>query len=163
VDPESDNFNAGGGEDRIRVRTADGCSWTATSQNAWIAILSGAAAQGAGELRYRVDANTGDSRTGAITAANRTVTITQDAAEGREIDLEDQIAQLGGSCPNVRFVAGGLTFQANNTTRYDDGSCDSLRNGVRVRAEGLQFSIGGPVAATRIRFKNDDDDGREFK
>jgi Domain of unknown function (DUF5666)/Putative binding domain, N-terminal/Viral BACON domain len=157
VDPDSDNFNAGGGEDRIRVRTADICAWTAVSQSGWIAIVAGSSGKGEGEVRYRVAANTADSRTGAMTVANRTVTIRQEAAEARKIDLEDQVAQFGGSCPNVTFVAGGMTFQANSSTRYDDGSCGSLRNGVRVRAEGLQFSNGGPVTATRIRFRDDSD------
>ena len=58
-----------------------GCPWTAVSRASWITITSGAAGSGSGRVAYAVATNTGrDARTGTMTIAGQTFTVTQDGA-----------------------------------------------------------------------------------
>jgi len=60
------------------VSAAGGCAWTAQSNASWITITSGASGSGNGTATFSVAANTnGLARTGAITVASTTVTVTQ--------------------------------------------------------------------------------------
>lgn len=61
--------------------TPAGCSWSATSNAAWISILSGASGTGNGSVSYSVPANPDPaSRSGTLTVAGRQFSITQAAA-----------------------------------------------------------------------------------
>lgn len=53
------------------------CSWTAVSNNAWITVTGGASGTGNGTVTYSITANTGAGRTGSITIAGQTFTVTQ--------------------------------------------------------------------------------------
>ena len=50
-------IGAGGGEGTISVVTGDGCQWTATSSQPWVAVTSAANGTGSGLIQYRVDPN----------------------------------------------------------------------------------------------------------
>jgi subtilisin family serine protease len=81
VAPLSANAAASGGTGTINVTTQAGCAWTAVSNAGWITITSGASGSGNGSFNYSVAANSNTTqRTGTITAAGKTVTITQAAA-----------------------------------------------------------------------------------
>ena len=60
----------------VTLTTQFGCPWTATSNDSWIYIIS-AQANSTGPIAYSVGTNTGGTRTGSITVAGRTLTITQ--------------------------------------------------------------------------------------
>ena len=78
VAPGSQSIAAGGGNGpNVMVSTSPGCAWTASSNAAWITLTSAASASGAGTVTYRVAANTGPDRTGTLTIAGRTFTVTQ--------------------------------------------------------------------------------------
>jgi hypothetical protein len=66
----------------VTVTASDGsCAWTATSSDPWIAVTAGASGTGTGTVSYNVEANTASSdRTGTITIAGQTFTITQSGA-----------------------------------------------------------------------------------
>jgi hypothetical protein len=59
-----------------------GCAWTASSQDDWILITGGATGNGPGSVGYQVLNNSGGSRTGAMTIAERNVTVLQDGSSG---------------------------------------------------------------------------------
>lgn len=61
------------------VTTGSACTWTATDDASWVTITAGASGTGSGTVSYRVAANTGAARTGHITAAGLTHTISQAA------------------------------------------------------------------------------------
>jgi hypothetical protein len=81
VDPVSLPFRSGGGTGNIAV-TAQGtaCTWTAGTSDPFIAIASGSQGTGSGTVTVAVAANTGAFRSGTVTVAGRTITVTQDAA-----------------------------------------------------------------------------------
>lgn len=62
----------------INVSAASGCSWMAVSNANWITITSGGSGSGNGTVSYSVAANTtGSLRTGTVTIASQTFTLTQ--------------------------------------------------------------------------------------
>ena len=81
ISPTSLNIGAGGGAgNTISVTAQAGCAYTAVSNNAFIAITSGASGSGNGTVIFSVAANSGAARTGTITVAGRTFTINQAAS-----------------------------------------------------------------------------------
>ena len=64
----------------VSIVTGTQCSWTATTTDSWITVTSGATGQGMGNVTFLVAANgTGSARTGTLTVAGKTVTVTQAA------------------------------------------------------------------------------------
>lgn len=65
----------------VAVSAATGCGWTAVSNASWITITGGSSGSGSGTVSYSVADNTvATSRTGTMTIAGQTFTITQAAA-----------------------------------------------------------------------------------
>jgi hypothetical protein len=79
ISPTSASVPASGGSGTVSVTTQAGCSWTATSKVWWITITSGASGLGNGTVAYSVAANTGAARTGTLTIAGQTFTVSQQA------------------------------------------------------------------------------------
>ena len=53
------------------------CAWTATANVGWIAIVSGNSGTGNGSVTYAVSDSGGNARTGTMTIAGKTFTVTQ--------------------------------------------------------------------------------------
>jgi hypothetical protein len=77
IAPDNQNVNASAGTASVAVSTLSGCTWTAKSNASWITITSGAQGNGNGSVALRIAASSGGSRTGTITIAGLTHTITQ--------------------------------------------------------------------------------------
>jgi len=76
--PTSATVGGSGGSDSVAVTSGGGCAWTATSNDAWITIDSGASGSGNGTVDYTVALNPSASpRTGSMTIAGETFTIDQ--------------------------------------------------------------------------------------
>ncbi|MBI3654685.1 MAG: BACON domain-containing protein [Acidobacteria bacterium] len=82
IAPGSQNFAIAGGSGSINVTTTAVCNWTAISNAAFITINSGAAGSGSGSTGFTVAANSGGARSGTITIAGQTFTVTQDGSSG---------------------------------------------------------------------------------
>jgi hypothetical protein len=81
VTPLAASFPAAGGTGSGTVTAAAGCVWNASSSDAWITVTSGATGSGSGSVAFRVAENTATtSRTGRLTIAGATFTVTQAAA-----------------------------------------------------------------------------------
>jgi hypothetical protein len=79
ISPRSDNASVAGDTGTVQVSTAGTCTWKASSNASWISVASGASGTGNGSVRYQVSANSGASRTGTLTIAGQTFTVTQAA------------------------------------------------------------------------------------
>ena len=77
VQPAQISLGAGGGPSSTSVTTGEDCGWTASSQVPWITISSGAAGSGDGTVGIDVAANSSPQRTGTLTVAGQTVTVSQ--------------------------------------------------------------------------------------
>jgi hypothetical protein len=80
--PPTSSVAGSGGTGIVLVTTAANCAWTATSNAAWLTIIAGASGTGNGAVNYRATANpsTTASRTGTLTIAGVTHTVTQGPA-----------------------------------------------------------------------------------
>jgi all-beta uncharacterized protein/BACON domain-containing protein len=80
IAPTSQSIAGGAGTGTpIAVSTSTGCSWTAAGNVSWIAIASGSTGSGNGSVTFTVAANAGAARTGTLTVAGQTFTVTQAA------------------------------------------------------------------------------------
>ncbi len=96
INPTSQNFGASGGTGSVGVTTQSGCAWTAVSNTAFITITSGASGSGSGSVNFSVQANSTTSpRSGTMTVAGQTFTVTQDPASGGGCSVT--ISPSGGS------------------------------------------------------------------
>jgi len=85
ISPPSKHFGPSGGTGTINVTTQDGCSWTAVSHAGWITITAGSSGTGSGIVYYSVSENSSkSSRTGTITIADKTFTVTQSGVSTRK-------------------------------------------------------------------------------
>jgi trimeric autotransporter adhesin len=114
------SIGAGGGNGvSVAVSTSAGCAWTATSNDTWITLLSGATGNGVGAVTFRVAANAGPARTGTLTIAGRTFTVNQASGCTYSIDPKKQsIKQNGGAGTPVAVSAGtgcGWTATSNDS------------------------------------------------
>jgi hypothetical protein len=78
IAPTSQTFNASGGTGGpVAVTTQSGCAWTAVSDASWITVTTGSSGSGNGSVTFSVAANTGGQRTGTLTIAGQTFTVTE--------------------------------------------------------------------------------------
>jgi hypothetical protein len=105
---------------------------------------------GAGSVGYVIARNTTASeRTGTISVAGTTLTVTQAGAELEAITLEGDVSGLVGTCPTVSFTVDGRTVNSSDSTNYKGGNCAKLENGDSVRVRGL-LTPEGTVNASEI-------------
>lgn len=81
ISPGAQGFTAAGGAGSVQVNAADPCTWRATSNVNWLTVTAGASETGDGTVNYAVAANTGPTRTGTLTVAGQTFTVTQLATQ----------------------------------------------------------------------------------
>ncbi len=81
IDPTSASFEGSGGMGSVAVTTTYGrCGWSAESNASWITVTSAPTSTGDGSVNFSVDANTGATRSGTITIAGQTFTVSQSVA-----------------------------------------------------------------------------------
>jgi hypothetical protein len=81
VTPTTVSAASAGMNGSVSVTTGASCAWTAASNVPWITITSGSSTTGLGSANYTVAANTsGLSRSGTMTIAGQSVSVTQSAA-----------------------------------------------------------------------------------
>ncbi len=123
ISPTSQPFGLSGGTGAVSVTATSGCTWTASSSATWITITSGSSGSGNASTRYSVAANSGtSSRTGTLTIAGKTFTVTQ----------------AGGSAGSVVFAANaggyqysdsaGVTYKSDHS--YLGGSGATIRSSI---------------------------------
>jgi hypothetical protein len=79
LDPTSASYNPSGGSGSVSVTSSSQCTWTATSNASWITI-TGIGSGSHGTVSYSVEVNPGAKRTGTMTIAGNTFTVSQDPA-----------------------------------------------------------------------------------
>ena len=163
IAPESQSVGSGGGAGTVTVTAGAGCGWTAVSQASWIRITSGASGSGNGVVGYAVDPNTSASaRTGAMTIAGETFTVTQSGAAACAYAISPTRASFGrtggtgavtvstaagcawSAVSNVSWITitGGASGTGAGTMTYAVAAFGGPgnRNG-RITIAGLTFTV----------------------
>ena len=112
IAPTASNFSAGSDSSSVNVTATAGCAWTAVSNDSWLTITSGAAAPAMAPTNYSVAANTGPARTGTLTVAGQTVTVTQ--ANGCTFVLSPSAQNFPAS-----FAAGAVNVTSSSRLHLD--------------------------------------------
>ena len=161
--PSPSSFAASGGNGTINVDTSSDCPWTASSNDTWITITSGASGTGPGTVSFLVNSNTGtSSRTGSLRVAGQTVTVSQEAGATCTYSMKPTSQSVGAEggpgsvgvtagtgCPwtassNVAWitVTAGSSGSGNGTVVYSVAahSSTSPRSGTLTIA-GMTFKV----------------------
>jgi hypothetical protein len=77
VSPATRSVGSGPQDFTVTVTTQAACTWTASSEAAWITIAAGGTGTGNGTFRLTIAGNTGGSRTGVVRVGQQTVTVDQ--------------------------------------------------------------------------------------
>ena len=129
---------AGGAGIPIAVTIPAGCAWTAVANDAWLSIASGASGSGNGTVNFTVAANTGPARTGTLTVAGQTHTVTQAAA---------CIVSINPTSQNI-VAGGGAGTQIAVTTAAGCAWTATTAHGWITITSGASGSGNGAVAFT---------------
>jgi hypothetical protein len=109
VTPLAASVDSRGGQSTIVVSTTASCSWTATTSEPWISIVSGANGEGGGTVTYAVAPYTGTTtRVGVIHVAGHDVQVTQ-SAPGCSYAVSPQSAAFG---PDAAQASIGVSAPA---------------------------------------------------
>ena len=132
IAPTSDTVIGLGDDDAVSVTTSDaGCAWTATSNTPWITITGAASGAGNGAVAYTVAANPGSPRTGTLTIAGQTFTVTQASGSPTALPLGWSNADVGAT-----GVTGRSTYNTPSATfSIKGGGADVWGN-----ADAFQFA-----------------------
>jgi hypothetical protein len=87
-----------GGTASLGVTTGTGCAWSASSSASFVTITSTTNQSGNGTVNITVPENTGDARTGTLTIAGQTVTVSQAAGDPLYGNWSGTIVK-GTGCP----------------------------------------------------------------
>lgn len=136
VSPMSASFGQDGGAATIDVTTDALCPWTAASNAPWLVISSGGGATGTARVSYEVQPNnSGAQRSGTMTIAGKTVTITQDFVDCT-ITISPAFASYGPS-----GATGTIQVTANAQSCAWTASVES-------GAEFLAITATGPTSVS---------------
>jgi hypothetical protein len=151
VSPTNVSVPSTGSNNSISVITGSGCAWTAASAASWIAITSAASMSGLGSVDYSVAANpTGGSRTGTLTVAGQTVTITQaGSAPGCTYTVAPTTVSVPSTAGNHSLTVttgAGCAWTASTTTSWI-----AITDGTSMSGPGIvNYSVArNPTAVSR--------------
>lgn len=126
VSPTSVSAASGGSTTTVTITTADpACAWTATSNASFLTITSAASGTGNGSVTFTAAANTGGTRTGTLTIAGQTVTVTQSGGSGivAQFRLVDAANQAGATTEcQIRSLTSGATTCRLESTSFPLGT-----------------------------------------
>jgi uncharacterized protein (TIGR03437 family) len=116
---------------QVTAREGTDCSWTATSDAAWVTITTGSSGNGDGEVRYSIEPNrTNSPRVTQLTIAGNLVTITQQAATYNCTPAQLQLGQtVNGelNANNCRSVVNPAAKAQRYTFQASAGQVTTIR------------------------------------
>jgi hypothetical protein len=120
VSPTTPSIAASGGNATVTVSTTSGCGWTATANQSWVSVTSGASGNGNGTVAYTVAPNTTTaSRTATLTVAGRAVTLTQAAGCSYTVSPTTvAVPGSGGSATVAITTTAGCSWTASSAATW---------------------------------------------
>ena len=130
VSPTSQTVPAAGGNGSATVATTTGCAWTATTSAAWITVTGGATGSGNGSATFTVAPSTfSTQRTGLLTIAGRTFTVTQTACTYTLTPGSRTHTGAGGPGTITVGTSSGCAWQATTTQSWISVSGNGTASG----------------------------------
>jgi hypothetical protein len=109
IAPPSGSVPAAGGGGSVTVTAGAGCGWTAASNASWLTIATGASGTGNGTVTFTAPGNTtGATRSGTLTIAGQTFTVTQSALPcSYTVTPPAQTVPASGGAGTITVKTGG--------------------------------------------------------
>jgi len=149
INPTSASVAATGGSGTVTVTASAGCAWTAASNASFITVTGGASGSGSGTITYSVAANTGTtSRTGTLTIAGQTHTVTQAGTGGGCTNAVVNPGFESGTTPWV--ISGQVTRSTGSFPR--SGVAYMIINGVDSTSGTLYQTMTIPSGCSNLSF-----------
>jgi uncharacterized protein (TIGR03437 family) len=145
LNPSTILVAAAGGSAVLNVSAPAGCQWTAATNSTWVAIVSGAAGSGNGQVFYSVVPNPDATRrTGSMTIAGSQVSVIQSEPDkpafvGQGL-VNSASYQAGGVAPGELVSILGIALGPATPPNPDvdgDGVYDTNLGGTRVLFSGV--------------------------
>jgi extracellular elastinolytic metalloproteinase len=150
ISPTSASVAAAGGTGTVSVTATAGCTWSAISNASFITVTGGGLGTGNGTVSYSVAANTTTtSRTGTVTIAGQTFTVTQAGTTGG--GGTELIVNPGFEAGTAPWVASGqITFSTgafpHSGTRY------VVVNGIDNTTGAIYQTVSIPSGGANLNF-----------
>ena len=149
ISPSSASYASAGGSGTVSVTAGAGCAWTAVSNDGFIAVTAGASGSGSGTVTYSVGANAGTtSRTGTLTIAGRTFTVTQAGTSGGGTNVVVNPGFESGTTP---WVVSGQVTRSTGTFPHG-GVAYMIINGVNSTSGTLYQTVTVPSGGGNLNF-----------
>jgi CubicO group peptidase (beta-lactamase class C family) len=151
-----------GGTGTVSVTDANYCAWLSTSNVSWITVTAGALNSNSGSVSYSVAANTtGSTRTGTITIAGLTFTVTQagpvattttvaaapnPATVGQSVTLTATVKKSSGTgspTGSVKFASGTTAIGTSTLNGSGVATFSASTNGLPPGSYPVTASYGG--------------------
>jgi hypothetical protein len=137
------------------VTTAASCAWTVVNNAAsWITLTSAASATGSGNVTFTVATNTGPARTGTLTIAGQTFTLSQAAMAPCTYSLapptQNATAAGGAGTPITITTAAGCAWNATTSASWITLTSSGPGNGTSGTGNGtVNFTVAANTGAAR--------------
>ena len=153
VSGNTTSFPATGGATNLNITTGSLCSWSAVSNVPWISIIGADTGKGSSVVSYAVDANlTTAPRTGTLTVAGSTLTITQ---QGLPAGVSIGTVALSGRAAPFPIYAPPCSGRTKSScTQYFDtgtisitvnGHVDEIGYGPSLTAQSAALSMAASI------------------
>ena len=120
----------GGAGPTVSVSAANGCTWTAASNDSWITITSGASGRGNGSVAFSVASNLSNARSGSLTIAGQTFSVQQAPCTDGISPTTYAASPGGGAGPTVSVSAvSGCTWTATSNDSWITITSGAIGNG----------------------------------
>jgi hypothetical protein len=148
IAPQGQGVGAGGGSGTVAVTAGSSCSWTAAAVDNWITVTSGSSGTGNGTVAYSAAPNPGTARSGTMTIAGQTFTVTQAAQTcAYAINPASTSTSAGGGAPSVTVTAGaGCTWTSTSNAPWI--AVTSGASGAGNGTVGLTIAANSGMART---------------
>ncbi|MCP5116005.1 MAG: hypothetical protein GY953_34690 [bacterium] len=149
--PTGQTFGTPGSTGVFGVTAAPGCAWTAMTTENWINITAGTTGNGNGQVSFNVAANPGGSRSGVITVAGETFTVTQQGVGGGGGGQPTPLAIVNTGLPEAQV---GMPYSvvlgaAGGQPPYSWSQTGPLPGGFTINAVSGMLS-GTPVSPGNV-------------
>lgn len=143
ISPTSASFSSSGGTGSVSVTAGTGCAWTAVSNATFITITSGSSGSGNGTVNYSVASNSStSSRTGTMTIAGQTFTVTQSGTGGSQL-----ISNGGFESGTSPWVLSGQVVRSTGSFPHS-GIAYMILNGVNNSSGTLYQTVTIPSGSS---------------
>jgi hypothetical protein len=159
INPLSKSFTSSGGRGSVNVTAPNGCGWTATSNDAWIIVTSGASNSGDGLVDYTLRQNfTATSRTGTISIAGHTFTVRQEGINNCTFSISPTSKSFprdgGTGTVNVAATSGcGWIATSNVAWLKVTSGANGVGNGVVTYSVSINNTNLGRIGTMQIAGK----------